>query len=119
MEQLTIQADCAGVGYRRTGQHLDQGRLTGAVVAYDGDNLMVVQCEVNVVEGDDLSVSLAQAAGLKQRQISGMRGCGGAGWQIEHGSLLIPTVSVQRIDIPAERDFRPHEGSSGAGAEPG
>ena len=50
LDRLAVEPDLAGIGNDRAGERLDQGRLAGAVVADDGEDLAGIELEIGVVE---------------------------------------------------------------------
>src|SRR5271166_402597 len=57
---LSVEADLAGVRDHSAADRLDQGRLAGAVVADDRQDLVRVEIEIRVVERGDAAVALDQ-----------------------------------------------------------
>ncbi len=51
-------------------EHLDQGRLAGAVVADDAEDLVRHEVEIGVVERDDAAIALDEVARLEDRLVA-------------------------------------------------
>src|SRR5262249_61543002 len=64
---LSVKEDLPLVGLERARQGLDQGRLAGAVVAADRDDLVRIEVGIGLVQGHHLAEALVQAAGLEER----------------------------------------------------
>ena len=62
-----LEHDLAGGRRDLAGQHLEEGRLAGAVRADDAAQLALVDGEVDVAVGDDAAVALGQAGRLQDR----------------------------------------------------
>ena len=67
MHRLAVHQHLAGIGDDRAGEHLDQRRLAGAVVADDAEDLVRPEVEIGMVERHDAAVVLDQAARLQNR----------------------------------------------------
>src|SRR5262245_37618465 len=65
MDRMPVHHHLAGVWNNRPGEHLDQRRLAGAVVADYRENLVRVEVEVGMVERGDTPVALNQVACLQ------------------------------------------------------
>ena len=59
---LAVHQHLPCVGLHGAGEHLDQRRLAGAVVADHAEDLVRPQVEIGVIERDDAAVALDQAA---------------------------------------------------------
>ena len=62
-----LEHDRAGGRRHLAGQHLEEGRLAGAVRADDAAQLAVIDREIDVAVGDEAAVALGQAARLQDR----------------------------------------------------
>ena len=101
---FAVQADLALIGHQGSGQHLDQGRLAGAVVADDAQYLVGLEVEIGVVEGDDAAESLDDIARLQDR-LGGVRAHDAilrTHWSMVTATMIrTPTVnSCQRLSRP-------------------
>ena len=66
--RLAVEEDLALVGDLGAGEALDQRRLSGTVVADDGEHLAGVELEAHAVEADDPTEGLDEACGLQDRR---------------------------------------------------
>ena len=64
---LATDVDLSGVGAHQPDQRLEQGRLTGPVLAGQAEHLVLVHDQVDPVEGLDPRVVLDQTADLERR----------------------------------------------------
>ena len=69
---LPLEAETALVGRMDAGDHLDQRRLAGAVVADEGDDLAGTNLEVDVLQRLDRAEALADALQREQRAVRGL-----------------------------------------------
>jgi hypothetical protein len=60
-DRRAVEIDPAGIRNQRARQHLDQGRLAGAIVADHGEDLAAGEFEIGAFQGDDLPVMLGEA----------------------------------------------------------
>ena len=70
VHRLPVHRDLAGVGDVRAGEALDEGRLAGAVVTDDREDLTGVEVEVDPVEADDAAEGDDELAGRQDRVLA-------------------------------------------------
>jgi hypothetical protein len=75
LDRLALDTNFAPGRGDRAGENLDQRRLAGAVLAEDGVHLTSPQIEVDVFQGGDAAIVLADLAHLQQRWLREVR-CG-------------------------------------------
>src|SRR6218665_1964319 len=65
MNGVAVHCDLSLIGHDCTGEHLDEARLAGTVVADHGEDLTPTQIEVCAVDRGDAAVTLDEAARLE------------------------------------------------------
>src|SRR3546814_19194700 len=66
---LAVDVDLAAVGRIGAGQHLDERRLAGTVVAQHADHLARIEVDGDVVDRLDAAEALADAARTEERRV--------------------------------------------------
>ena len=73
--RLSQQRDLAGVGLAQALDHLERGRLAGAVGPQDAERLALLDAERDAVDGDVVAVALGQAVDRDGSRPSRNRAC--------------------------------------------
>src|SRR5262249_44131636 len=76
MHGTAVHQHLAGIRNDRSGEHLDECRLAGTVVANHAEDLIRHQVEIGVIEGDDASEMLDKSARLQHGPTCVARCCG-------------------------------------------